>query len=908
VTYLIVRYGLMELTNFRISNLSYLYEDLATSILASPKAYIILITTAFLASRMNLKYGLDYSGILIPALIALQWYQPSKILTTAVEAGLIYLIGVAVLKLPIFANVTIEGARKLILFFNIGFFYKLILGHILVWLTPDLKITDFFGFGYLLATLLAIKMHDKNILLRVSRATIQTSLAGTLVASVIGFSLGFLPSFGAWWPSSESAVSIPVVQSRQPRLAELYDQDRIALYAGQFQPAVRQLTGQIEIFGDAVKLLIGSIDQPDQAAVSQARAMLRHIGFELHEADGRYFYLRDVGSASPRGIFIIDRIEPGRLLVELPVPFESPHLAAAGLTAMKGLHARALAVAPAEWTSDGAVSNDALTNYQSMFQEFHRAVAGHDVLQLRALGGGDRLQSTNGAPGGDRGSGLSIVRVKERLPPGLDLAALEALVGPLRVEFGAGRSRNIQREEVDWGFAEVLLGVKAARDLVSHGEAPVDSETIGNPQMLRTAGVADRILAAASSIAQKGTDLYRPPTLEELLFFDTEVLSPVLRAVATEHVDGRWSQDGLARLRAAAISAHAMGYRLERIADPALPGEFLIFEEVSQGARRGYRGTFVVRVDAPLDYIVQVPRPLQDVGVIEFGTGLFTDLNAGAILIAGAHPNANLDGSANLTDPDSRQSLFNLFNQILLRETGRRPTLLVQCRAMRDSAGDVQEFDAIVSFDDGAVEEAQLSPLGAGLLRHLTDSGLRLHFADGSPEVAGHDTGDVSQANYLAQTQGKELMAIWLSSHLRLSVAQLDKLERDRPQFDALFIPTEQQSVAQFLRERGVVAGGLPAPAIRDAVRGYRESRDIVQLQILDDLSSGYRLARLVDRSARRSFLAFLEPDGVRVAALASLAPQTRMAERGLPAAFDDSALSQAIADDPAWLSFEAEQ
>jgi hypothetical protein len=78
VTLLIVRYGLMELTNFSLSSVSYLYEDMAASILATPKAYIILVSTAFLASRMNLHYGWDFNGILIPSLLALQWYQPVK--------------------------------------------------------------------------------------------------------------------------------------------------------------------------------------------------------------------------------------------------------------------------------------------------------------------------------------------------------------------------------------------------------------------------------------------------------------------------------------------------------------------------------------------------------------------------------------------------------------------------------------------------------------------------------------------------------------------------------------------------------------------------------------------------------------------------------------------------------------
>ena len=35
---------------------------------------------------MNVRYGWDFSGILIPALIALQWYQLTKIVTSFLEA------------------------------------------------------------------------------------------------------------------------------------------------------------------------------------------------------------------------------------------------------------------------------------------------------------------------------------------------------------------------------------------------------------------------------------------------------------------------------------------------------------------------------------------------------------------------------------------------------------------------------------------------------------------------------------------------------------------------------------------------------------------------------------------------------------------------------------------------------
>ena len=124
-TFIIVRYGLMEFTNFRIGAVVYLYEDFASSVFASPKAYIILISTCLIASRMNLRYGWDFSGILIPALLALQWYQPWKILTSFVEALIIYLLAIWLLSSRFFANATVEGGRKILLFFNISFFFIL---------------------------------------------------------------------------------------------------------------------------------------------------------------------------------------------------------------------------------------------------------------------------------------------------------------------------------------------------------------------------------------------------------------------------------------------------------------------------------------------------------------------------------------------------------------------------------------------------------------------------------------------------------------------------------------------------------------------------------------------------------------------------------------------------------------
>ena len=144
ITYILVRFVLMPFTNFSIANLGIMYEAVAASIIAAPKAYIILVITAFLASRANLKYGWEFNGIMLPALLALQLLQPSKILTSFIETAVILGVGGSLIHFTRLKHAHIEGARLLMLFFTIGFIFKLILNYIVVWFFPTVKVTDTF--------------------------------------------------------------------------------------------------------------------------------------------------------------------------------------------------------------------------------------------------------------------------------------------------------------------------------------------------------------------------------------------------------------------------------------------------------------------------------------------------------------------------------------------------------------------------------------------------------------------------------------------------------------------------------------------------------------------------------------------------------------------------------------------
>ena len=335
LTYVIVRFGLMELTNFRISGVYYLYEGLSSSIYASPKAYMILILTAIIASHYNVRYGWDFSGILIPALIALQWYQPTKILTSFGEAIIIYAIARAILRMPFMANVTMEGGRKLLLFFNISFAWKMALGWFVIWQGFDVKTSDYFGFGYLLSTLIAIKAHDKDIFPRLARSTLQVSLAGAVMGNIAGFTIS-----AATGGVIETGENSDQAQSD----SETPDLDRLVVMAVG-DAHVRRMRGEgVPLSEEAVGSLARLIELIDtDLEVAAARFDQVVDGWRVVRVDsGKVAILRADGLGHE--LLVFDPNASGKQAIVLPDPSAQPGLGAAGIALYSDQRARWLAV------------------------------------------------------------------------------------------------------------------------------------------------------------------------------------------------------------------------------------------------------------------------------------------------------------------------------------------------------------------------------------------------------------------------------------------------------------------------------------------------------------------------------------------------------------------------------------
>lgn len=474
LTLLIVRYGLMELTNFSLSNIGYLYEDMATSILATPKAYIILVSTAFLASRMNLYYGWDFNGILIPSLLALEWYQPVKILATIVESCVILGMAILLLKTPLLSKMTIEGARKLLLFFNISFAYKILLGYAILTWFPALKVTDYFGFGYLISTLMAVKIHDKAIFFRLTRATLQTSLTAVVVANVMGFALVILP-LSKLFSASEVAVipsaTINPIPLAPQNLTSLLKQEQVELYQSKLTDKfVSPIAAEIDVFTSALMQLQAYLKQPDALKLQETIAHLKKVNYRLELVNnGRYLYLHEQTPLRGWGVYILDTQAQSDLALEIPAPLDEAGIFDAGVGLFIGFGARSLAISGSSRKSYAEVSADVLKNPQSFFQVFHRVINRHNSLQLRTYSAEMARQVAGVRRASDTMelTGLtSSLWVKERLPDSLDLAKLKQLLNHYDINWTEPPFPNKQRELSRYGFAELVLTLQDLRKLL----------------------------------------------------------------------------------------------------------------------------------------------------------------------------------------------------------------------------------------------------------------------------------------------------------------------------------------------------------------------------------------------------------------------------------------------------------
>jgi len=839
ITYLITRYIFVEYTNFSLSNISYLYEDIAGSILASPKSYIILIVTALIASRMNLFYGWEFNGILVPSLLALQWYQPSKILSSFIEAYIILFLTILVLKLPLFQHFSVEGARKILLFFNVGFLYKIALSFGVIYFFPEHKVSDFFAFGYLLSTLIAIKIYDKVNMALFTRVTLQTSLVSIIVATVIGYMLTILPDTSYTYVGT--VEKLPVIQETKSdkKIINYVVEKKIDLY-GRGEQNIFQSPSPIEL--ENFKVVLRLAEDFDKHK-EQIHTLLKQLHYDMKIIEDRYLILNQKKEYYGWGMYIIDMQTQSQHLIEVPYPLETGDLLESAVALMKLSKAKAMAVSGVPLDIEGTFSSSQFNNYYSLYHAFHKHFAKNSVVQVRALN--SKLQSRvfGFIPDSDV---ASLMFVKGYLPKQLKLARLKEYLDALDVRWDDMTEPSIQKESMRNGFSELYLSETDRRNLMA-SQFIFDKEKLGHEVSINSIEglLQSWLLNKKLEISEKGTQSYIKPTAQELLFLDNVILKPLYQTLEKwknkKIIDSALNLD----LLSIAFSANSLGYELTRYTDTSNQKDYIILHELPS-LNKHFWGTYIFRVGPAENIMIQTPRPFYESQTFEYSLELYEQLHAKVLLLNGTHPLSNKDRSSDTMLFENIQSVFNLVSQVVYRESGLESMNALQVRGMQQISMEEMPFAVLALSNSYSNMNTSQMKIHEYLKKHMS---LRLN--EGDPYSAGYDAITV-QSLYLEQSLLDTFNVLWLPYSLRSQYRQLSENDLILQQFRSIGIEVAETSFAKEFTSSKVIMNQACHQDLFRQVEHYLNNRDIIELESLKDTAS---LKMLVDINSKQPYL-----------------------------------------------------
>jgi hypothetical protein len=807
LTWAILYFFLIPHTNLSFSRLELTYENVALDFLSSPKAYIVLVVGAYVASRYNLMFGWDYSGILVPALLAIACFSPLRLVTTAAEAAVLVGAVRLVTLLPGLRTMNLEGPRKVALVFTMSFLLKYLLGWLAGPWLGDLKVTDLFGFGYLVPSLIAVKMLQKEAIGRILVPAFAVGLLAFVLGSGVGFGLDQLapPAEAATRASSEPLVATRAL-ARSPvgtmALAHVRTRQGVSGDVPLTRPW-RELE-RYTVLWRAIDGWLASSRAADQArGLAQVTRLARQSGLDLRPlavpVGGRAAYALveteerlgdEVGWDS--AVLVPGARGP---VIEAPRPASEAPAAEAAALLCEQVHCRAVLASGVDTHDAGLSAGDALAEARSPFAIAHRQLRSAHVLQVRADASLAR--------------GKAVLHVDERLPD-LDLGslwpALELSWQPppgTNLEYGDGGTSVLRVHPDDlW----LLLAARAPALPAPEPDVAVEAF------LARVYGRGD----AESPTAAEG--VYTPPSQSELRFLETLVAAPLLGTgdAAALPID--------ARRRLAHHMASLVGYELRQLPDGAGAGVGAwLLAEREQPARLGW-GVIAGRTGAGEPIAIEVPRPKLETGTWRLGTELWLASGAELLVIAGESLEPGDASEADEADPASGWNLvtpFQAFHEAAHTHlaAGADPMIL-QVRGF--AATQPVHEPLVVTLGRPLLDAADAPRRLTGALAEHGPLGF-LHggarYYDGSLamlELAGSGN---AQLHYSTRLGTVACALLWFSERVREPFREADPV-RERNRFAPFALPLATRSATSALTLPAL--GAPPAETSRTLATRYQ--------------------------------------------------------------------------------------
>jgi len=706
LTWVVVAFVLMPYTNFTVSRFQVANESVSLLFLETPHAYIILILGSIIAARDNVDYGWDYNGILVPALLGVSCYQPTKLVTTVVEALTVLWLSEFLTRHGPLSRVLMVGSRRMLLAYSVGFVVKWVLGQLTLVFAPNVEMIDYFGFGYLLPTLLAVKMWNTDRIGATLMPTIQVAITAFLMGNVLAFGLRTI------LPEGTSAEWRTVPSSTNRSIA-------LELMLADSAPApapVRAAWGRITPSQQALALLteLAEAEVPE----AQSRAGWSP-SLTVTRRDSGWWTLGP-RSTDPNA----DEIAP-RLAFRVPVQRTRPWFVVAEADRV-GAPVLVIAAELADRIGARAVlvlsRLPKVREYDLAFLAAAAPVLGIERVLLVGAGGSSPTLELSG-----------------NLPAEIDVADLGRLFGrevalswrtPAHVEHPLGDALALR-----------VPADELARAAARVWGAPPAEEWEGS----LTSALSERI----EPLTTVAPGAFRRPTIEQLRLYGKGLLPLFL--------------DGSEPTAWARALAHALGFSFARVGDQV---GWVLSEP--PGPERGGGATLAVRAASRAGsaakggrLLVEIAAPRWESGVIDAGFALARAVRADALLVSGAMPSAGPNRTADVRHPNGAQSFFQLAHEIWL-QGGNRSAFVYGIAPQRQVNADV-----VVAYDRPLPSPADGPAWSHRVVDPLVGAGLTVRAVDRSLELEPFLAVTDPAMAYSRRFAPEQSMVVWLTERTR---------------------------------------------------------------------------------------------------------------------------------------------
>ncbi len=787
----------LPLTNLRLAEFQLHYEDAAVDFLSSPRAYIILIVAAVLSTRFNLRFGWNFGGILVPALLAVSWSEPFKALITYGEV--IVLVGVTtlVMKAPVVRTWNLEGPRKVTLVFGIGYLLKYVGAWVLLEIDPGAQVIDFFGFGYLLSSLLTLKVLEDGFA-QSYLPTFAVSLAGFVIGAGIASGIHSL-GVGRVEPVAVRAQADAPEHVEEATNALLR---RTALFYQSRPPGApirAEDLDQIEAIGRRIDRLFDGADTSQWRGLSGPVEQTDLQWLEVGEADGsRAFLLAESTDVFPAGrgwgAYLFRPSAKGPV-VEVPTVGGDPTRLLAAMAIAYELDARALLIGSVS-TAGNLREIGPLESAQTPFHRMHLALSGRRVVQLRMNASVDGAQAYVG----------------HRLDPNLSVAALRRTLGEVSMQWDVFDDSDRQRATSESTFTTVVLGRKGqerAAELMAKRAGVATTRRAGGEEAERASSLLTFLegwmLGTASSparVAQGYGELDTAATPADIELIDRAVFAPLVRMSRQPHSRVR-TRRTLAVVRAAAA---AVGMELGRV---EIVNSDECYWTLSE-KRRPLRGLGVVMIscEARSPVVLEVPYPRR-----EFSTWRVAALIAGELQVRGLVFGSKMRGSSGASlspeaealspgqvalDPLDPTTSFTAAHRAFQREyIDVGAPWAVQLRGLADErplAGDM-----LVSPDQ-PVAAARAPAEVAALYEWFEQRGVHMELDEGQREYAPLRGLNDATKSYSRRVAGGRHLRLWVGAAFRSALTPSPSPQRMVELMDRRGSSWQEASIVEWMR------------------------------------------------------------------------------------------------------------